>query len=86
MQRKFPSGVVVVQADDHDDELMAKKLKELSLKNGGVTALIASQHFKINLILATELLLAAEQLQYLCRDSTLESLVFFSNRFLLDGW
>jgi len=84
--REFQSGVLVIQADEHDDELMAKKLSALAEEKGGITAIHAGLCFKINTILATEMLHAAEAMEYLCRDKTLESTIFYTNRFATMSW
>ncbi len=60
---------------------MAKKLSALAEEKGGITAIHAGLCFKINTILATEMLHAAEAMEYLCRDKTLESTIFHPNRF-----
>jgi ESCRT-II complex subunit VPS36 len=87
-QRTFPSGVVVLQDADFDEEGTSQKLQELATSahpesggDGGVTALHVSKALKISAMLANEQLLSAERLGYLCRDVTLEGIRFFPNRF-----
>ena len=89
--RKFPSGVVVLQEDGFDDEVVAKALVDLAntIAGGGITVLDASKSLKVSAILADEQLLSAERMGYLCRDTTLEGMRFFQNRFAtgeFDGW
>ncbi|KAL7461571.1 hypothetical protein ACHAXS_001989, partial [Conticribra weissflogii] len=108
------SGVVVIQDDSFDDEVMAKKLAALASESlngdgvlnnepndkagsslgesamkiasrgvfvGGITALDVSKSLKISAMLANEQLLSAEQMGWLCRDSTIEGIRFFPNCF-----
>lgn len=80
-QREFPSGLKVVQGADFSDEVMAEKLKNLSLEKGHLTSADASRDLHISALLANEQLLAAERMGYLCRDVTLETTRFYPNRF-----
>ncbi|KAL7551509.1 hypothetical protein ACHAWF_018180 [Thalassiosira exigua] len=96
-KRSFSSGVVVIQDDEFDDEVMAKKLAEVassSMKQfgngdttiaeslvGGVTVTDVCRKLKISALLANEQLLSAEQMGWLCRDSTIEGVRFFPNLF-----
>mmetsp|Transcript_2322 Transcript_2322/g.3018 ORF Transcript_2322/g.3018 Transcript_2322/m.3018 type:complete len:441 (-) Transcript_2322:149-1471(-) len=85
-RRKFPSGVIVVQSDDFDDDVVAESLKGIcDGKNGdasGVTSWDASRILGISALLANEQLLAAERRGVLCRDVTLEGVRFFPNKFV----
>lgn len=83
-KREFPSGVVVIQDDSFDDDVMAENLKKLAFDSegkGGMMALDVSRSLKVSAMLATEQLLNAERMGYLCRDVTLEGMRFFPNRF-----
>lgn len=79
--RSFPSGVKVIQQDAFNDVEMAKKLQTLC-QGKPLTSMQVSRDLKIPSLLAKEQLLAAERLGYLCRDTTLETTLFFTNRFL----
>jgi ESCRT-II complex subunit VPS36 len=89
--RKFPSGIMVVQLDSFDDQVMAEKLLQLcnqqqqssssSSSTSSLTSLEASRLLHTSALLAHEHLLAAERAGYLCRDTTLETTRFFPNRF-----
>lgn len=96
-KRSFKSGVVVIQDDEFDDEIMAKKLSELASSSmkpsnqndivtksliGGITAMDVCRSLKISALLANEQLLSAEQMGFLCRDSTIEGVRFFPNLFM----
>jgi len=83
-KRSFPSGVIVIQSDEYDDEIVSAELKAAAEKTwadnkSGITALDASKSLKIPAILALEQLQSAESLGLLCRDVTLEGVRFFSN-------
>lgn len=100
-KRSFSSGVVVIQDDEFDDEIMAKKLADLasssmnrtsqgdaissglagSLSIGGITVMDVCRALKTSPLLANEQLLSAEQMGWLCRDSTIEGVRFFPNLF-----
>lgn len=84
-KREFPSGVIVVQEDKYDDDVMATKLRELAEEqlslNEGLTAMEVSRSLHISALLAHEQLLESEKLGYLCRDETLETTQFFPNLF-----
>ena len=92
------SGVLVIQDDAYDDELMAKKLADLassSMKQkennqpspdvGGITVIDVSRKLKISAILANEQLQSAEEMGHLCRDSTIEGIRYFPNLFAAMG-
>ena len=84
-KRVFPSGVIVVQEDSFDDDVMATKLRELAEEqlslNSGLTAMEVSRTLHISALLAYEQLLQSEKLGYLCRDETLETTRFYPNLF-----
>ena len=92
-KRSFASGVVVIQDDAFDDEIMAKKLADLasaSIDNrsngpepsiGGITVMDVCRALKTSALLANEQLRSAEQMEWLCRDSTIEGARFFPNLF-----
>ena len=92
------SGVLVIQDDAYDDEIMAKKLADLassSMKQkennqpspdvGGITVIDVSRKLKISDILANEQLQSAEEMGHLCRDSTIEGIRYFPNLFAAMG-
>jgi len=90
-KRSFPSGVTVVQDDAFDDEIMAKKLADLASSSSstgltksaiaGITVMDVCRSLKTSALLANEQLLSAEQMGWLCRDSTIEGVRFFPNLF-----
>ena len=100
-RRSFESsGVIVLQDDAFDDEVMAKKLSDLASVSmnqktspesssigsfmtnvGGITVIDVSRALKIPALLANEQLKSAEQMGWLCRDSTIEGIRYFPNLF-----
>lgn len=90
-KRSFKSGVLVIQDDAFDDEVMAKKLTDLASSSmeqrgslatfGGITVIDVSRTLKISALLANEQLQSAEQMGWLCRDSTIEGIRYFPNLF-----
>lgn len=84
--RTFPSGVKVLQLDSYSEDSSAKRLADLiqaseAHRSKGVTAYDAAVLLNISLVLAKEQLLIAERLQLLCRDESLQGLLFFPNLF-----
>ncbi|XP_058461776.1 vacuolar protein-sorting-associated protein 36 isoform X2 [Malaya genurostris] len=80
--RKFPSGAMVLQLENHDDELVSKETTELVEKHTSISAEELARVVGISLLLANERLLAAEVLGQLCRDESIEGLRFYPNLFL----
>ncbi len=77
--RKFPSGVLALEAEHLNDNEIGQKLVDLAGK--GVTAAEVCRAVQLPLLLAREHLEMAEKAGLLCRDATLEGLRFFPNRF-----
>jgi ESCRT-II complex subunit VPS36 len=81
-KRVFPSGLIVLQEDATSDSIqVATKLQELALTSNGVNELEAAKAMNTSALLAHEQLLAAEQVGFLVRDESLETLRFFPNQF-----
>lgn len=82
-KREFASGLVVLQSDDYEDEVVSIKLQNMASKSrNGLNALFVSNQLKTNAILAMEQLQTAEELGYLCRDTTIEGIRFYENKFI----
>lgn len=82
--RKFNSGVLVIQEEVFDDEMMFKKLVQLAQEeetNNGINPNYVSNKLHISFLVAKEQLLLAENNGYLCRDDTLNGIFFYENRF-----
>lgn len=80
--RQFPSGAMVLQLENHDDELVARETTELTEKCTSISADELARLVGISLLLASERLLTAERLGKLCRDESIEGLRFYPNLFL----
>ncbi|XP_055628435.1 vacuolar protein-sorting-associated protein 36 [Toxorhynchites rutilus septentrionalis] len=80
--RQFPSGAMVLQLDNHDDELVSQETVELAEKNTSISADELARIVGISLLLANERLLSAESMGKLCRDESIEGLRFYPNLFL----
>ena len=74
-QKTFSTGIVVLQLEDSIPS--STTLIQLC----PTTALQASHVLKVSPLLALEQLQDAEQAGWLCRDTTLETIVFYPNRF-----
>lgn len=79
--KKFDSGVLVVMAAAESDDAIAKKMEAEIKKRGPLSAFSLATALAIPLILAREQLEMAEKLGVLCRDETLEGIVFYPNFF-----
>eukprot|EP01116_Phalansterium_solitarium_P004129 TRINITY_DN15018_c0_g1_i1.p1 TRINITY_DN15018_c0_g1~~TRINITY_DN15018_c0_g1_i1.p1 ORF type:complete len:416 (-),score=97.31 TRINITY_DN15018_c0_g1_i1:365-1558(-) len=79
--RRFDSGVLVVHTLDNTDQAIAKSMRDLVLIDGPQTAFDVARSRNVSIALATEQLLAAERLGALCRDETLDGVVFYLNVF-----
>eukprot|EP00128_Syssomonas_multiformis_P016329 Colp12_sorted_trinity150504_noHs@2699 len=77
----FASGVIVVQLLSLNNEEICKKIEQLLVENATLTAVVLSNIFKISITLALQHLLTAEQAGVLCRDETVEGVVFYPNLF-----
>jgi ESCRT-II complex subunit VPS36 len=85
--RTFPSGVKVIQLDSSldDQEFQSNVLIYLESDeeylNQGASPTMIAKHLNISLLLVREQLLEAERKGILCRDESLEGLMYFPNRF-----
>lgn len=80
--RQFPSGAMVLQLENHDDESVAQETAEYTERCTSISADELARVVGISLLLANERLLTAERLGKLCRDESIEGLRFYPNRFL----
>lgn len=79
--RTFPSGVMVVQSDNHNPEEVRKRILALLGTRDYVDGAFLATTWKVSLPVAQEHLLAAEQAGALCRDDSVQGLRFYINRF-----
>ena len=78
---KFPSGVLVVHSEEHSDEAISSRLQQLAHENGPLTAFAVAKQLKCAITLAQEQLFTAENSGHLCRDQSVEGLLFYPNLF-----
>jgi len=79
--KQFKSGVLVVLPASESDTAVAQRMEAEIKQRGPMSAYALSQVLKMPLILAREQLEEAERQQLLCRDETLNSIVFYPNFF-----
>ncbi|KAF2074056.1 hypothetical protein CYY_004625 [Polysphondylium violaceum] len=80
--RKFDSGVLIIQSKDENDELVAIEILEIINNQGPISAFDLSKLQSISLNLAKDKLQASEKIGKLCRDETIEGIIFHSNIFV----
>lgn len=83
--RVFDSGVKVLQADSHSEEVVGQRIlslcSEARFSEAGVQASDLALQLNISLLVAKEQLLMAENNRFVCRDESTEGLFFFPNLF-----
>ena len=82
--RQFPSGAIVLQLENHDDETVANETAELVEKMTSIAVDEMARLAGISLLLAQERLSTAERYGKVCRDVSIEGLRFYPNLFLKD--
>ncbi|XP_053673355.1 vacuolar protein-sorting-associated protein 36 [Anopheles nili] len=80
--RKFPSGVMVLQLESHDDTLTTQRTWQLVEQYISMSPDQLARIENISLLLARERLLTAEGSGNLCRDESIEGLRFYVNKFI----
>lgn len=86
----YPSGLMVLQSDKYSDEKSYSEIKELielhcpCISSPGISAQVLALESGISVGLARQRLLMAESRSILCRDESLQGLLFHPNRFV-DG-
>lgn len=79
---RFPSGVLVVQLKSASVESTVAQTLEFVAKLERASANELAESLGITVILARERLLAAEESGLICRDDSIEGLLFYPNRFM----
>ncbi|CAI4228926.1 unnamed protein product [Auanema sp. JU1783] len=79
---RFPSGVLVVQLSSSSVDSTVDATSKFVRANGSCTANQLAQLEGITVVLARERLLAAEERAMVCRDDSIEGLLFYPNKFL----
>jgi ESCRT-II complex subunit VPS36 len=80
--RKYPSGAVILQLDNHNDELVAEEMENLTSDKGSMSIEECARDKHISVLLAHERFLIAERAGKVCRDESVEGLRFYPNLFL----
>ncbi|GAN02962.1 vacuolar protein sorting protein [Mucor ambiguus] len=82
--RKFPSGLLVIQSIDMNDNRAASRvLRHVKEQGGGLTALQLAEIEKLALAVAVEQLDVTEKMGLICRDEGPTGLSFYENLFLV---
>ena len=79
----FASGVKAIRDRTQSDDAIAKAVADHVAQAGPTSAFQLARANTMSGTLAREQLLTAEQMGLLCRDDTVEGLVFHTNRFLV---
>lgn len=84
----FASGVKVIQSLDLDEEEFSKRIEDLIINHTeyslhGISSSDVAVSFNISITLAKERLIKAEQRGIVCRDESIQGLLFFFNKFPL---
>lgn len=80
--RKFPSGAMVLQLENHDDVAVAEETFQEVEKAKCLSVEQLARILNISLLLAQERLSTAERAGKVCRDDSIEGLIFYPNLFL----
>lgn len=81
--RQYPSGAMILQLDNHNDEQVAEEIEKILLEKGSMSIEESARENHISVLLAHERFLIAERAGKVCRDESVEGLRFFPNMFLI---
>lgn len=79
--REFENNVIVIQMRDHKEGTNATKISQIIKEKGPLTPFDISKILKIPISLSLAELLSAEKMELLCRDDSIQGLVFYPNFF-----
>ena len=80
--KKFDSGSTFIMSSNMTDDMMIEKvMKRLKDATNGLSAAHFSHLEQISIVLAKEHLLLAESKGLICRDDTIQGLLFYINLF-----
>lgn len=80
--RQYPSGAMILQLDNHNDEQVAEDVEQ-QIEGAGSLSVEESARLKnISVLLAHERFLIAERAGKVCRDESIEGLRFYPNLLL----
>jgi len=80
--RQFDSGVLVLQSNLHDDDVVITQTSQLVEESTSLSAQELANMLDISVLLAKERLLLAEKVAGVCRDDSSSGLRFYPNLFL----
>lgn len=79
---KFESGVNVIQLRDTNAESQIDEVYQLVESMGCCDSMQLAKISGVSLVLASERLLMAEAHGKICRDDTIEGIIFYPNKFI----
>lgn len=80
--RLYPSGAIILQLDNHNDDQVADDVKQQVEDSGSMSVEECARLRNISVLLAHERFLIAERAGKVCRDESVEGLRFYPNLFL----
>lgn len=80
--RQYPSGAIILQLDDHNDDQVADEMEQQVKEAGSMSIEECARLKNISVLLAHERFLIAERAGKVCRDESVEGLRFYPNLFL----
>lgn len=81
--RQFSSGLLVIQSTDMNDNRAASRVLKHIKEKGSLSALQLAEIEKLALAVASEQLIVAERMGFICRDEGPSGLTFYENLFLI---
>ncbi|KAJ1963761.1 Vacuolar protein-sorting-associated protein 36 [Dispira parvispora] len=78
---RFPSGLLAIRSADQSDDVIAQRFTQLLQTFGAMSALELANYEQLAVPLIAELLLIVEARGDICRDDSLQGLMFYPNRF-----
>ncbi|XP_070494065.1 vacuolar protein-sorting-associated protein 36 [Chironomus tepperi] len=81
--RQYPSGAMILQLENHNDEQVAEEIAKLLQQKGSLSIEECARENNLSVFLTHERFLIAERAGKVCRDESVEGLRFYPNLFLL---
>jgi len=81
--RQYPSGAMILQLENHNDEQVAEEIAKLLEQKGSLSIAECARENNLSVFLTHERFLIAERAGKVCRDESVEGLRFYPNLFLL---
>ena len=80
--RQYPSGAMILQLENHNDDKVAEEIEQQCNLKGFLGIEEFARNTNISVLLAHERFLIAERAGKVCRDESIEGLVFYPNLFI----